>query len=497
MVAVNNLGEVAPRDIGGDALWQIELAPDGGIRRISYREFHEQADGVARGLLARGLQRGDAVGILAGNSAEYLIAYFGIMRAGLVAVPINYKVARATVEHMLADSKVRFVFVDEQYEGLAGELPRVRMDRSESWREFLEPGPLEPIAMADEEHATILYTSGSTGLPKGVPLTHGGYIWTTSKMLEAAPPIAGKRVLVAAPLYHMNGLVLSKLTAMAGGTAVLMRRFSARGYLEAAAEQRCHMITSVPTMIALAVREPELIATLDLSSVEAVLMGSAPATLSLFERAAEIFPNASISNSWGTTESGPVAFGPHPDGMATPMLSLGYPVAHAETKFVDGPDDNEGVLWVRNKAVMPGYLNRPEDTAKCVRDGWYDTGDVMRRDENGFVFFVGRADDMFVCGGENIYPAEVERLLERHPAVAQAAVVPIVDEIKQFIPVAYIVAKPGAAPAIEEIKQFTLDNGPAYQHPRFIAVLDELPLAGTNKIDRRALNERATGEFSR
>ena len=497
MPAVHNLGEAAPRDIRSDATWQIELAPDGGVRRISFADFHRDADGLARGLLARGRERGDAVGILAANSAEYLVAYFGIMRAGLVAVPINYKVPGPTVEHILSDANVRLVLVDQEYGHLAGDLPKLPLDRAEIWQGFLDHGPFDPIAMKDDEYATILYTSGSTGMPKGVPLTHGGYIWTAVKMLEAAPPMANKRVLVAAPLYHMNGLILSTLTAMAGGTTVLMRRFSARGYLKAAAEHRCHMLTSVPTMIALAVREPELIATLDLSAVESVIMGSAPSTEALFERAAEIFPNASISNSWGTTESGPVAFGPHPDGLATPRLSLGYPVAHAETKFVDGPDDNEGVLWVRNKAVMPGYLNRPEETMKCIRDGWYDSGDIMRRDDNGFVFFVGRADDMFVCGGENIYPAEVERLLEQHPAVAQAAVIPIADEIKQFVPVAYVVAKPGVSASIEDIKQFTLDNGPAYQHPRFVAVVRELPLAGTNKIDRRALLERASGEFSR
>jgi acyl-CoA synthetase (AMP-forming)/AMP-acid ligase II len=162
-----------------------------------------------------------------------------------------------------------------------------------------------------------------------------------------------------------------------------------------------------------------------------------------------------------------------------------------------GPDENEGVLWVRNPAVMPGYLNRPEETEKCIKDGWYNTGDIMRRDDEGFIFFVGRADDMFVCGGENIYPAEVERLLEQHPGIAQAAVIAFPDDIKQHIPVAFVVSKPGAAPGAEDIKKFALANGPAYQHPRFVAVLPELPLAGTNKIDRRALLAQAEAEFKR
>jgi long-chain acyl-CoA synthetase len=146
---------------------------------------------------------------------------------------------------------------------------------------------------------------------------------------------------------------------------------------------------------------------------------------------------------------------------------------------------------------MPGYLNLPEATVTRVRDGWYDTGDVMRRDADGFFFFVGRNDDMFVCGGENIYPGEVEKLLERHPGVAECAVVPLADEIKGQLPVAYVVAKDGAAPTVDELKQFALANAPAYQHPRFIAFLDQLPLAGTNKIDRKALTEDAAARFHR
>jgi acyl-CoA synthetase (AMP-forming)/AMP-acid ligase II len=136
---------------------------------------------------------------------------------------------------------------------------------------------------------------------------------------------------------------------------------------------------------------------------------------------------------------------------------------------------------------MSGYLNRAADTKKRLIDGWYDTGDVMRRDENGFVFFVGRADDMFQCGGENVYPGEVEKLLGHHPDVAQVCVVPVADEIKYQLPVAFVVPKPGSKPSADALRRFALDNGPAYAHPRAVWFVDELPLAGTNKIDRKTL----------
>ena len=257
------------------------------------------------------------------------------------------------------------------------------------------------------------------------------------------------------------------------------------------------MLTSVPTMLALALRETDLLERLDLSSVEVVMTGSAPSTDALMDQIARVFPNAVINNTYGTTESSPIAFGPHPDGLPKPKLSLGHASPHAELRLVDGPDENQGVLLVRNKAIMPGYLQQPEETAKRVQDGWYDTVDVMRRDENGFYFFVGRADDMFVCGGENIYPGEVEKMLEGHPAVMQAAVVPVPDEIKGELPVAFVVPRGGTTPTADEIKQYALENAPPYQHPRQVTFVEELPLAGTNKVDRKVLIERAAREFRR
>jgi acyl-CoA synthetase (AMP-forming)/AMP-acid ligase II len=174
-----------------------------------------------------------------------------------------------------------------------------------------------------------------------------------------------------------------------------------------------------------------------------------------------------------------------------PDLALGYPRAATEARLVRGANDDDGVLEVRCPAVMEGYANLPEATARVLRDGWYWTGDVMRRDANGFYFFVGRADDMFVCSGENIYPGEVEALLERHPAVHQASVLPIADEERGQIPVAFVVLRPGAAASEAELKQFALANAPPVQHPRRVFFKPELPLTGTSKIDRRALAEEA------
>jgi acyl-CoA synthetase (AMP-forming)/AMP-acid ligase II len=184
-----------------------------------------------------------------------------------------------------------------------------------------------------------------------------------------------------------------------------------------------------------------------------------------------------------------VPLGPHPDGKQRPQGSIGVPYAGTEARLVGGPHENEGELIVRNPGILIGYHNLPEESARRIRDGWYYTGDVCRRDEEGFYYFVGRNDDMFVCGGENIFPIEVESLLERHPAVHQAFVMPFAHEMKGEVPYAFVVRRSGASATEEELRQFALANGPAYQHPRRVFFLDHLPLAGTNKIDRGLLRQ--------
>ncbi len=246
-------------------------------------------------------------------------------------------------------------------------------------------------------------------------------------------------------------------------------------------------------MIAMMLRERDLLARTDLSSVEFVRMGSAPVSLSLMAALRAALPGAALTNAYGTTEAGPVVFGPHPRGLPQPELSVGYPHAKVALRLNDGANRNaeQGVLEMKCPALMLFYHNRPDVAPPITPDGFYITGDVFRRDADGFHYFVGRSDDMFVSGGENIYPADVERMLERHPDIAQAAVVPVDDEIKGQKPVAFVILKAGRALDGEEVKRFALAHAPAYQHPRFVWFVDELPLASTNKLDRAALQRMA------
>ena len=384
------------------------------------------------------MKRGEAVAIVAANSADYLVLYMATMAAGLVSVCVNHKLPRETVAHIMKDSAIKLAIADAERAPLVAELvPTVAMEQLDT---LLDPGPFAPVDMQPEEVAMVLYTSGSTGLPKGVPLTHGGYIWATGATPEQRPGIEGRKAIIAAPLFHMNGLFSAKLVMLNGGTIVLMTSFTAKGYIRAIDRLRVDMVTSVPTMLALVMRETEDLAKADLGCVTMAVTGSAPSTPEFFEQMHRLFPNAETANSWGTTKSGPIALRPasrrHRQAAGRARLS-----AQGHRHEVRRRRSDQGVLHIRTPALMSGYLNREADTKKRLIDGWYDTGDVMRRDDNGFVFFVGRADDMFQCGGENVYPGEVEKLLGRHPDVAQACVVPVADEIKYQLPVAFVVAE--------------------------------------------------------
>jgi acyl-CoA synthetase (AMP-forming)/AMP-acid ligase II len=494
MSLFTNLGDLVRHDRAPEKLAIIDLGGE-GERRFTYADLDGMARGVARALSARGFARGERIAILSANRTEFIAAYYGIMRAGFVAVPINYRFPSDTIEFIARDAGAQLAFCDPARRAQCPPgLPTVcfGIDEAEGFTNFLDAGPFDAVPARPDEPAMFLYTSGSTGTPKGVVLSHQSHIWVVETRLEGQD-LSGHRFLIAAPLYHMNALALAKLACAAHATIVLQPQFSAPDYIAAIARHRCTWLTAVPPMIAMMLRERDLLARTDLTSVAFVRMGSAPVSQSLMAALHRALPAAKVTNAYGTTEAGPVVFGPHPGGLPQPDMSVGYPHPKVELRLIDdyGRTADQGALEMKCPALMLGYHNRPDLPSPITADGFYRTGDVFRRDADGFHYFLGRTDDMFVSGGENIYPGDVERMLERHPAIANACVVSIDDDIKGEKPVAFIVAKAGEKPDAEDIKRFALANAPAFQHPRFVWFLDRLPLSSTNKIDRAALKREA------
>lgn len=492
-----NLGDVIHRGPDRDGPALIDLGGEAPPRIYSFRQLDEWSDAVARGLLARGMRSRDRVAIASANRAEYLVAFLGAMRAGLVAVPVNIKLAAAGLHSIIRDSDARLLLADAaRLELCPPEVPRIAFD--DGFAAMASPGAFQAVTPAPRQPAMFLYTSGSTGRPKGVVLSHESHRWVLEQR-RRPPHTERQRTLVAAPLYHMNALSTAHAALAQGDSVVLLPSFTVAGYIDAITRYRCTSLTAVPTMMAMVLQHEELLRGADLGAVGAIRMGSAPVSPGLYESIRARFPHARIANVYGTTEAGPIGFGPDPQGVETPPGSLGYP--HPEVRFrLPGIPDavaGEGVLEILSPALMNGYHKLPQITGEALTpDGYYITGDVFRRDERGFYYFVGRSDDMFVCGGENIYPGEVERMLERHPAVQEICVVPVADEIKWRKPVAFIVTRPGVAVSEREIRQYALRQGPAYLHPRRVWFLDRLPLAGTNKIDRKALARLALAKLA-
>lgn len=509
MNTAGNLGAIidTARDLDKIALIGVDSDAQAPARHYTYRDIDALANGVARTLAARGYAAGTRIALLAANSVPYVAAVLGIMRAGLIAVPVNFKFPPSLIAYVLADSGAELVFYDAaRRDALPPTIDAVALICADGTplAGFADPGSFDAVQPASADTpALMLYTSGSTGKPKGVLLSHASHLWIVNTR-RSATPLDEERALIAAPLYHMNALALMLLSLASHATTVLLPQFTAAEYLRAIAQYRCTWLTAVPPMIAMMLQEKALIATTDLSSVRVIRMGSAPVSPSLLAAIHHLLPNARVINAYGTTEGGPVVFGPHPAGKPTPPLSVGYPHPAVSIRLDRGAEDNEndqadaenqGVLALKSPGVMLGYHQRPDVKHPIGADGFYVTGDVFRRDADGFYYFVGRRDDMFVSGGENIYPGEVEKMLEQHPAVEQAVVVPVDDDIKGQKPVAFVVQRAGSSVDAQALKTYALENAPAYQHPRQVWFVDSFPLASTNKIDRSALKAEAAARL--
>ena len=504
-----NLGMTLDATRGREALAVIEVHADGTLRkRWTYGELDDLINALARGLLARGLVRGDRVGVMAANSVHALALMLGTLRAGLVSVPVNPRAGAETLAYMAEDSSLRLVLADADLMPLAQALPGAASGtlpllplQGDGFAALTDPGPFDAVVPSADEVALVLYTSGSTGRPKGVLLSHRSQVliaagYATDFMrqcLDSGPCI------VAAPLFHMNATASTTYVLMLHGAFVLMPRFDTRGFIRAVSEHRVSVLSGVPTMTAMMAQQREMLAGADFGNVKLVVIGSAPLSATVLEQVKSLFPQAAVINSYGTTETGAGYFGAHPAGVARPFMSVGHAQPHARLRLVDGDGvevtgaEATGVLEVHCATRMNGYQNRPDVTAERLRDGWIHTGDIMSRDANGWYYFIGRDDEMFVCSGENVYPGQVERLLERHPDVLEVSVVPLADELRGQMPVAFVVPRPCATPSEQALKDHVLALAAPHMYPRRVWFIDQMPLAGTNKIDRRALAERAAG----
>lgn len=493
--AIPNLGSLGSKFQTKGQLAVIDLWDPQNPREIDYPTFNAACDAVARGLVEQGLKAGDRIGVYCSNRLEFLEAFYGAMRAGIVPVMMGILQPADTIAWIIEQTELKLVFCESD---LKSNLPAstrailVDAEGSEGLAALKNFGSFDPFVPEYDSTAFIAYTSGSTGRPKGALLSHRAHSWVAKTISEDRDFSPADTMMVAAPLYHKHAMNSVKCVLHGGSTVVLLRKFDARTYVAAVNRYKPTIVSGVPTIYAMILQQRDMLKDNEYSYVRLATVGGAPASDQLLDSVAELFPSAAINLIFGITETSAALFGNHPKRLHRPRHSIGYPVPGNEFKLIGSEQENFGTLLVKGPGMMSGYLNNPAEMAKRLdEDGWYNTGDIVRRDELGWYYFVGRSDDMFTSSGHNIYPAEVELVLERHEDIEQAIVVPAPHEIKHTVPYAFLVKRLGSSLTEQEVKDHVLRNAPPYQYPRKVIFLDKLPTTTVGKIDRRFLEAEA------
>ncbi len=444
-----------------------------GERRQSYRQYVDRVARLAGALQSLGMGEGDRVGMLALNSDRYVEFFYGTWWGGGAVNPVNIRWSPTEIAYSLDDCDTRILLVDEQFKGLAGEL----RSRSKSLRTLIYTGdgpvpdgmlgyeellaravPASDANRSGTDLAAVMYTGGTTGFPKGVMLSHDNLMANSLALVGAGLDHPDGLVLAIAPMFHIAIGALMHAHVMIGGTTVIEPMFTPLATLQALQQHRITHLLLVPTMVQLTVDHPEA-GNYDLSSVAILMYGGSVINDAVLRRAMERFPNAGFNQAYGMTELAPCAtyLGP-PDHRGKPELlrSAGRATMVTEVRVVDEndvevPRGTVGEVVVRGPTVMLGYWTTPEESARALRNGWMHTGDGGRMDDDGYIYIVDRMKDMIVSGGENVYSAEVENALGRHPCVASSAVIGIPSEQWGEAVHAVVVLKQGTSATHEEL----------------------------------------------
>ena len=483
----------------------------------TYRDAHLRANELAHFLRSKhGIRRGDRIATISRNRSELFFLFFACIKLGAVLVPLNFRLTRAELDPLIADADPSLVFVEDdrgvthsdENSGAAEQNDSLE-DSSATWvaidtlTEFLI-GPIgSPASSADlqapkqpdeapadeNDLVMILYTSGTTGVPKGAMITHRMLFWNSVNTGLRLDLSSRDHTQSYAPLFHTGGWnVLFTPFLHHGASHTVLDGFDADFLLQLIEEERSTLLFGVPTMLKM-MTESERFGRTDLSSLRYAIVGGAPMPLDLIDVWHD--RGVPIRQGYGLTEVGPNCFSLHEDDAKRKAGSIGFPNFYIDARVVgeDGATlghDEPGELWLRSPVVTPGYWNKPEETAAACTDGWFHTGDIVRQDADGFFYVVDRKKNMFISGGENVYPAEVEAALATHPNVAEAAVIGVADDRWGEVGLAFIVAS-GNPPSEEDLRSHCNERLARYKIPKTFRFLDSLPRNDAGKVDRMSL----------
>ena len=473
--------------------------------RRTYKDLNARANRLANAMKAIGIGYGDRVGLLALNEPEYYDMYFGLGKIGATLVPVNYRLAGPEIQYILSDcgSKV-FVFGKEYTEvvdSIRNAIPAkdfvAIFDDAPQWAKSYEAligdaSDEEPeIVGGDDDTLTILYTSGTTGRPKGAELTHTYYYWNSVNLMATLGLNIGETTMIALPLFHIGALAGPPYIVHSGGKAVLLRSLDPQRFLELLEEEKVNGFGSVPQLLDFLKWVPDF-EKYDWSSVRVILVYAAPVPVTLIKEyeAAGI----EVRQLYGLTEcnTGTVL---DSENAIDKVGSCGKPFFHTDVRVVDdnGRDlgsGEKGEVLLRAPNVMKGYWNRPEDTAAAIKDGWLYTGDIAKMDTDGFLYILDRKKDMIISGGENIYPAEIEDALLNNPKIADVGVIGYPHEKWGEAVKAIVVVKEGGTLTEKELIEWCQGRIGRFKIPKAVVFTDTIPRTPTGKILKRELREK-------